>query len=198
MKCSQCDRPAIYLVGPPEGQVPLCLDCHAKLVQTLALQNDMHERQINYLTAQMEAVAGVPGVLARFPERRVVQVGDFTFNNIQVDRSTIGVLNTGSMGTVDVALTTLKQGGDRAIAAALQSLTEALIANRELQEKAKNQALEILSFIATEATAPKEKRRFAVIRPLLTELSTLLQGAAALSQLWNQYGPIIAAFFSGQ
>ncbi len=29
MKCHQCDRPAMYLVGDKDG-APLCLDCYAK------------------------------------------------------------------------------------------------------------------------------------------------------------------------
>ena len=136
------------------------------------------------------------GGLPRFPERRVVNLGGSTYNNIRVDRSTIGVLNTGTIGNVDGARTRRKQAGESDLAAAVKAFTEALLQSSEAGRDVKNQVLEILSAVAAEATAPKEKRRPAVIRPLLQEISTLVQGVAALSALWAQYGPLITRFFA--
>ena len=46
MKCCQCGRPAMFLVG--DKNIPLCLDCNLKLVQMTTIQNEMLERGINY------------------------------------------------------------------------------------------------------------------------------------------------------
>src|SRR3972149_2740749 len=102
MKCYNCANPAMFLVGPENAPVPLCLDCKARFVQSIALQNDMLEREMNFLIGMAESTTGVYGVMPKFPQRQVVQLENMTLNNIKVDRSTIGVLNTGTIGTVDV------------------------------------------------------------------------------------------------
>lgn len=196
MKCHNCSNQAMFLVGPEDARCPLCLDCHAKFVQTLALQNDMLEREMNYLVGMAEATVGFPGILPRFPQRQVVQMGDITLNNIKIDRSTIGVLNTGTIGTVDAAVTALQQTGDTASAQIFKSLTEAVARDRQLTPETKNQILDLLSLLSTEATAPRERRRSGAMLPLLEKLSNLLSGAAALAQLWAQYGPALQRLFS--
>ncbi len=194
-KCYQCEKPAIHPVIADEAKIPLCLDCHLKYTQLLATQNDMIERTINYLTSQMEASVGLRGILPRFPERKVVQTGDVTLNNIQIDNSTIGVINTGSIETVDAAVTSLRQSGDDKLSSALLELSQAVLSNNEVVNETKNQLIEILSLIATEATAPKEKRRVATMRILLTELSTILSGISSLGELWDRIKPILESVF---
>lgn len=123
MKCHQCSKPAMHLVGSGNAQVPLCLDCNLKHVQLITMQNDMLERQMNYLTDYMDMVVGLPGLSPKFPERKNVTIGGITLNNIKIDRSTVGVVNTGSIETVDSAVTVLKQSGDPQLAAAFLELS---------------------------------------------------------------------------
>jgi hypothetical protein len=196
MKCHNCSNQAMFIVGPEDSGLPLCLDCRLKFVQMLTLQNDMLERQHNYLAESMDRVIGLPGLTPRFPVRQAVTVEGVTLNNIKIDRSTIGVLNTGTIGTVDAAVTTLKQSGESAAADTFTKLTEAVAKDAQLTPEQKNQVMELLSVLSTEATAPKERRRSAAMLPLLERLSNLLSGAASLSQLWAQYSPTIERLFS--
>lgn len=191
MKCYQCGNNSMFLVGPEGQQVPLCLNCHLKYVQLLDKQNEMLERVVNYQTANMETIAGVPAFLPRYPERKVIKTGDITLNNIKIDNSTIGVLNTGNIETIDMAVTSLRQTGNEEISKGITELSEAIIRNNEINDETKNQVIEILSVIATEATAPTEKRRKSIIKPLINELSTLISGISSLSQLWRNIQPII-------
>jgi hypothetical protein len=197
MKCSNCTNDAMFLVDPEGSKMPLCLDCNLKFVQVTALKNDMLEREINYLTGVAEAMTGLPGVMPKYPQREVVAVGSVTLNNIRIEGSTIGVLNTGTIGTVDAAVTALKQTGDADAATLFTRITEAVANDRQLPADAKNQVLELLSVLSTEATAPKERRRSAAMMPLLERLATLMSGAAALAQLWSQYGPLLRQLFAG-
>src|SRR5947208_537253 len=99
-----------YKMG--DGKAPLCLDCSLKLTQLTAAQMDMQTRHLNFLTGAMESQAGVPsGTLPRYPERSVVHLEGVTLNNIRIDRSTVGVVNTGTIGLVDSAVTALRQAG---------------------------------------------------------------------------------------
>lgn len=177
------------------GRIPLCLDCNLKLAQVTALQLDLCGRMFNYHTAEAEAALGVGGILPRFPERQVIQGGSVTLNNIRLDRSVVGVLNTGTIETVDAAVTALGAAHEEGVADAVKALAEAVAASTGATAEQKNQVLEILSVLATEATAPKEKRRSAAMRPLLQELSTHVGAIASLAPLWLQYGPVLVQAF---
>lgn len=134
----------------------------------------------------MEAMVGLPGILPRYPERpRIVHTGAMTLNNIQVSNSQIGVLNTGTLENVDATVNVLRSEGNPELAAAVLALAQALVATTELSNVKKNQALELLGTLGEEAAAPREKRKPSVIRALMTELSGILGGIAALSGFWE-------------
>jgi hypothetical protein len=199
VKCHNCERPAIYAVGPEDKQVPLCLDCHLKLTQILAIQNDQLEREMNFIIAQAESAVGLHGVLPRFPERqvRVIQGGIMTLNNISVSNSAIGVLNTGNLEVVDSAITALKSDpAAKGVSDALKQLTNSIAAAQDLESEKKNEAIEILSVVASEATAPKGKRKASVVKRLLAQFPTLIQTSAALLEIWQTVSPSIISFFN--
>jgi len=198
VKCHNCEKLAIYAVGPVDQQVPLCLDCHLKLTQILAIQNDKLEREMNFIIAQAESVVGLHGVLPRFPERqvRVIQGGTMTLNNISVSNSAIGVLNTGNLEVVDSAISALKSDpATKEISDALKQLTNSIAAAQDLASEEKNEAIEILSVVASEATAPKNKRKASVVNRLLAQFPTLIQTSASLLEIWHTVGPSIISFF---
>jgi hypothetical protein len=199
VKCCNCDKPAIYAVGPEGEQLPFCLDCNLKHVQMLAIQNDQLERSLNYATEQMEAIVGISGILPRFPQRqvRVIEGGTVTLNNIHVSNSNIGILNTGNLEIIDSAITQLNQdSGAQEISGALSKLATAIAASDELSVEKQNEAMQLLSVIATEATAPKQKRRGVIVKPLLASLATIIQTSASLIQIWQSVEPTISTFFN--
>lgn len=198
MKCCQCSKPALFLVGPEGQQVPLCLDCNAKFQEMLDRQNENSERMMNYLASEMEMTVGLSGLLPRFPERRprtVIRSGNITMHNIKIDNSNIGVLNTGNIGTVDTAIGSMRSSGDSAAADSFRLLTEALVRLQDVDSELKNRLLEVLSVLASEATAPPAQRRKSAMRPLLVDLATLTSGVQSLAQLYAQYAPAILALF---
>jgi hypothetical protein len=198
VKCHNCEKPAIYAVGLEGQQVPLCLDCHLKLTQILAIQTDQLEREMNFIIAQAESVVGLHGVLPRFPKRqvRVIQGGTMTLNNISVSNSAIGVLNTGNLEVVDSAISALKSDpATKEVSDALKQLTNSIAAAQDLASEEKNEAIEILSVVASEATAPKDKRKASVVNRLLAQFPTLIQTSADLLEIWQTVGPSIISFF---
>ncbi len=113
MKCYNCDKKAIFAVGPEGRQAPLCLDCYIRFQNVQLQQQEMYERQINYLTSEMKSAVGLPCILPKYPERcAVIQSGGVTLNNIHVTNSEIGVLNTGNIENVDATVTVLKNEGN--------------------------------------------------------------------------------------
>jgi hypothetical protein len=186
------------MVGHPGSEVPLCLECHSKFQDVVDRRIENSERMMNYLSDLMEARIGIPGLAPRFPPRpprTVIQAGNFTMHNIRIDRSSIGVLNTGYINSVDTAIGTMRGSGEESAADAFRSLTEELVRIQGVEAEHKDKVLEILSVLASEATVPREQRRKSAMRALLSELATLTSGVAALAQLYSQYAPAIAALF---
>lgn len=185
----------MYAIEIQGRQVPLCIDCKLKIDQIAAIQNEQSERMINYLTDQMYGMAGLPNTGPRFPEKQIIKVEGATLNNIHIENSQVGVVNTGSVQTIDAAVTNIKEGGDEILSTALVKITEAVLASRDLTDEQQSDALEILSTISGEATVPKEQRRKATIRPLIQELSGIFQGSAALVAIYENVRPIFESWF---
>ena len=195
--CSQCGRPAFFQIG---GQaVYLCLDCNLKLTHIRYMDIEMLERESNYLAEQMEMTIGVRGVVPRYPPRQIKHVinqGDTILNNIKVENSAIGILNTGSIQTIDSSVTALNQSGQGELATAIRTLTEAVANTKTVEEEQRSKILEMLSVLASESTLPKEKRRKAAMGPLVVSLAEIIQGIDALGNIWAKYHPLIVSAFS--
>jgi hypothetical protein len=190
MSCYNCEKPAMWLVS--EKKIPLCLDCYAKFAQIQQTEIESYERMMNYFGDQIALSFGVPPMGPRFPPRpKPIQFGDVSLNNIKVENSVVGSINTGTVGSVDVSITMLKQNGDTQLAEALTKLSEAVLANTVLQAHQKNEALEILSLIANEASAPPNRRRTSALKPLLSRLRDIISTAGDLTTIWQQWGTVV-------
>jgi len=194
MKCHQCGKPAMFSVGKEE--VPLCLDCNLKFTQIAQMHIEANERMLNYLSDQADCIIGLPVSGPRFPQRKAIHIGGVNLNNIKIDNSTIGVLNTGNIESVDVSVTSLQQNGNNQLANAIKEITNAVVASNELQAETKNQLIEMLSIISSEATAPAERQRKSVVKVLIDRFKDILSISVQLTQLWNTWGPIIVGAFS--
>jgi hypothetical protein len=184
----------MFLAGP-ERNIPLCLDCNLKLQALQTRQVAELERALNHTVDEMEAIAGFP-LGGKFPPRaQPVFVGKAVLNNIHITDSQIGILNTGSIQSIDSAITLVRNGGDPAVASALASLTEGIARDSTLTADQRRDLVDLVSTIAVEAAAPVGKRRSAVVRALTIDIAQFVSGVAGLAQLWSMYGPIIKAHF---
>lgn len=194
MRCSQCPRPAVLASGP--SGIPLCVYCHDVVMRNSLAQTERFERMMNYLHSQAGQLTGMPQP-APFPEKiAVIDYGEKVMNNINIHNSTVGVVNSGTIKSVDVAITMLKQQGDTEIAEVLRALTQAVVDSIELETSRKTQALQLLDAVAAEAAAPNDRRRPAMVRPLMLELANVVSGVAALEALAAKYLPAIIACFA--
>lgn len=198
MECSNCGKRALFHVTDGDNAFYLCLDCNLKYEQAQQLEFDRNAQLLNMLGRQIDIATGIPGLGPRMPipNQQFFHVGDSTLTNIRVDGGTIGVLNTGSIGSVDAAVTVMKKAGDSAAAKAISSLTQAVVDSAQADAAVKNQILDILSVLSAEITAPKKERRKGAMLPLLSNLATLLSGVADLAQLWTQFGPALTSLFT--
>lgn len=194
--CSQCGKPAIGTVN----NVPVCVDCNLKVQQAATLQQASLMQHLNYLTDQMESTVGLYGVLPRYkiPQPVVNQInkGAITFNNINVDRSVIGAINTGNVQQIDVAMSQIKNSSNNELAEAFKNFTEAIINEKQLNKEDKNQLIEQVSFLASQCTAPKEARKPSIVKSVLSNVKDTVTTVVALNTLWDKLYPLIIQLFS--
>jgi hypothetical protein len=184
--CSGCERPAIQGYPTDDKDVTLwfCLDCSIKYEQMLDARIERDERHINYLEDVIADTYGVPRTGPKYPPRPPrLQVKGVTLNNIHIKDSTVGVVNTGSIQRVDVAIGALNRAGEEGVADAVRQLAEAIASTNDLEPAKKNDAMEMLGAIASEATQPAKNRRTAVMRPVLNAMIETIKTSAALASL---------------
>jgi hypothetical protein len=185
----------MYQVGEPS--VPLCLDCYFKYTQIQQQQTENNERLINYYSDQMASTIGMPPLGPRFPERpRSVIVAGTKLNNISVNNSVVGTINTGSIGTVDQSITALAQAGEHDLAKAIKTLSEAILQSSDLTGNQKNDLIESLSVITKEAATPKAERKNSVALALLEHASKVTSMANDITDICQKWWPVLIAAFS--
>jgi len=165
------------------------------LNQQIANSERLAERALD----DMEMITGVPMRALRRsrPQPQPVVVTGATFNSINIRNSNVGVVNTGQLTQVDTAITVIARQGNQQLASALKSLTEAVMANTALAEPSKKEAIEILSTLGIEATAPPAQRKTGVARALMVRLKELLNVGADLAEVTQAAMDVIATAFVG-
>ena len=176
-------------------QKPLCLDCGLRYQSEMRNRMNELRKLANYHSAQIDMVTGIQSPKYQVSQPTILQLGYTTLNNISITNSTIGVVYTGSIQQLDVAVGELNEVGRSEIATALKLLTESIVNNTELDEEERNEKLETLALVGSEATLPEVNRRKAPIRALFVDLATWASGVASMAQLWQQYGGYILKLF---
>ncbi|PYS84190.1 MAG: hypothetical protein DMF70_05690, partial [Acidobacteria bacterium] len=121
-----------------------------------------------------------------------------TLNYINIDRSVIGMLNTGSIEDVqriDVNVKSLVDSGNTEFAKILKSMTEAIASNGELSDPGRSDLLEQLNLISGQAALPEQQRKIGLIKPVLSGLASSLSAVGSLAKLWQLFGDSICTYF---
>ena len=117
------------------------------------------------------------------------------FTNIQIDRRTVGAVNTGSIESVDIAVSTIRGAGDEHLAAAIAELTAAVASSSELVAEKQTDVLRILDSLSSEAARPREERPAGVMRSLFASLGEAVKRTPGLMTIWKKVGPVLGAAF---
>lgn len=109
----------------------ICVECVDRF------QLEQNAAIINFLLGEKEFVTEIPlgSLKPRIETPKLVSHRQpTTFSNIRVDRSVVGVINTGQAQAIDVARSYVKQNGDPSLSKLLQEFTQAVLDNRELDQ----------------------------------------------------------------
>jgi len=183
IKCSQCGRPAIV----EKSGHPLCVDCNLKFEQAFQIRDNALKQQLNFLLDEAEAVSGVYGVLPRHQiQMPVIHQGPMSIHNIRVDRSVVGVINTGNVKRMEVALDSIHAHNQNAVLEQdLKEFTEAVLRETKLSVEARNEILEQLSVLAAQMAMPGESRLKGVMKAIAANIAANI-AATNLIAHWDK------------
>lgn len=151
----------------------------------------------NLAAAQMDDVTGY---ISPTPRMQVPDMprAPITYNNINVDNSVVGAINTGEAQKIDVNLTVLEQAGSRQAHDALSNFTQTVIDNQELDTAKKNEVLELVRAITDQSVAKAEDRKPSVIKALCTQVTSIAGAVGAVATAWQHAEPIVKSLFGLQ
>lgn len=189
LTCSQCGKPSI--------SEDLCIDCLWKydVAQTLRLQNEII--LVNQAAAEMDTIVpfGAPTPRMQLPE---IPKKPIVMHNIHISDSVVGSINTGTVGTVDVHITHLKQGGNNDLADALRQLTEAIANEPTLISDTKNNLLDQVAYLSEQASGTAKDRKRGMIKAVIDSLDSFAQSSNSMATIvtaWQQAEPLLKTIF---
>lgn len=180
--CSQCGKPAVFEVN---GH-PVCVDCNLKIQQAFRLRDNALKEQWNMLMDQADAITGIDARMPRYNILEpVVHQGPINFHNINVDRSVVGAINTGSVKKMEVALNNIhNRNQNPELEQKLKEFTEAVLREASLSVEAKNDIVEQLSVLAAQMAMPQESRIGIVMKALVTSIAANI-ASTGLIEHWQ-------------
>lgn len=188
--CGQCGKPAIVQIN----NVAVCVDCYHKFEVARTLAFRINAIGINHAAANMDAVVGLGPLTPRIQVPDIPK-GPIILNNIKVDNSTVGSINTGNVASIDVNITYLKEGGNEKISEALKQLTEAIVNDGLLSTKDKEPLLDQVAFLTEQAAAGAKDRRPGMIKAALGALNSAAPTISALAAVWTAIAPLLNSHF---
>lgn len=192
MKCHQCDRPAIYELQ--DSKILLCLHCYSILANQQNIDFLKNAMMMNQALDEMDMVTGIPTLVGRVPVAslaKAMQRGH-TLNNIVVNNSQIGILNTGNIEKIDAAITLARGTDVENIAHHMTILTQGVVSSKELNDAQKSELLELMEALAEQIVGQRKK---ATINAFLKAITEKLSGVLVLSKAANDLWTVIRTFF---
>lgn len=204
-KCSQCPGSFFGFINWQGYSHPACLSCWSLFQDKLSNMQEQNMRAMNQLSSEMEWSSGLPlGTMPRYappPPKYLTKIGNFALNNINIDRSAVGAIVTGTVAgnlqNIDATLTLLnKDPSYKEFQKAIKELTEAIVGAQNATKEQKEAVVEWLSVLTEQARSPKESRKTSVVRTAMKELGELAGAVTAIKTIWDVAVPVITQIFS--
>jgi hypothetical protein len=200
-KCHHCDKPATF----KRGEIPLCVDCYYKVAQADFMEQQILHNQMSWTASNLNFIEqqlyiGHGGLL---PLKQMMippppTAPNYSFQQIKVSDSNIGVINTGTLFNLDTSIQIMQNRGDKELADAVKQLTQAVLDSNDINNELKTDIAEQLEFLVTEVLASKDKQRKGLARKVIDNISQSISTVASLLTIWNTLNPLLKAYFNLQ
>ncbi len=165
----------------------ICLECLDRF------QLEENVARVNFLLGELKSIRRITArhIRPRLGHPKKTQHQPITFNNIRVDRSVVGTINTGQAQAIDVALGYVRQNGDPASSKLFQEFVQAVLDSRELDQAMRKAIIEQLSFLVSQVLAKPEQKRPAIVGAVLKRVTEILSAFSGLAILWEKLEPFL-------
>ena len=190
--CSQCGKPAVFILGDH----PICIDCNYKLKQSQWMVFAQAATMMNIADNDLSAMFGsmhMPNQVKIPP----APIPPIHYNNqtVNVTGGTVGAINFGNVNEIQVSLQALTQNGETGVADAMASLTNAILQSDEIAEDQKNELLEKVAFLSSQATATPAERKPGMIKSMVSAVKEGAGAVASVAGAWAAVEPLLAGHF---
>lgn len=149
---------------------------------------------INHQLDSIDEAVGIPSYSRIRMPQPVVHTGNTTVNQLNIDRSVVGVLNTGTVQNLNATVSAI-QNVDPDLTTELKKFVETVSVNTEVTQEAKKEIIEQLSFLSTQLFTAKEKRNPSVIKTVFGAIGLIISSANSLLGLWEKLRPMLEKYF---
>jgi hypothetical protein len=131
----------------------------------------------------------------QIPPRQIVHAPQTTVNDhsVRIDGSTIGVLNTGTIGTLNASVSLIQQANPEH-AEQIKNLVEAISRNEQLAQEARKESIEQISYLLSQISVPATQRNSSVLKTIFASIGATLSTTADLYTLWQALQPILTTY----
>jgi len=198
--CEQCTGArTIAAVRSGDKLQGLCLRCWKEYNSIMDDQFERNVRAINHNAALMDHISGMPfGFTPQYqlpsPRQQTI-IGEYKLTNIKIDRSAVGVINTGtiaeSLENIDATIQIVKgEPSLHEIHEGMKKISEAVINAADASQSQKEEILELISALADEIRASEIKRRPSAIKSLLKSISETAGTIVSIAKAWEFIKPL--------
>jgi hypothetical protein len=168
-----------------------------KLEQATSLRHAQLASLYNQALDDIDDIVGLPSTGGRIyiPPPPAINAGQTTYNNIQVDNSVVGAINTGNIEKLDVMMSVMRDANNQELADALQQLTQAILDTPDLQPNDKDFALEWLSFLSNQALTQETERQPTIGKTAIATLERILSNTGSIASIWSAVKPLLETLF---
>jgi len=108
----------------------------------------------------------------------------------------VGALNLGEAKKIDVSIEMFKNSDNNEIIEPLKEFTEAVINEQKLNKELKNEILEQLSFLSSQANlSDNQKVKRSIVKPVFLRIKEAINLVPALLGLWEKLQPLFEKLF---
>ena len=174
------------------------MDCYSKFVQINHLQFSQLASLYNQALDDVDDIFGLPVTSGRLripSPPPTINTGQTTYNNIRVDNSVVGAINTGNIKQLDIMMSAMKGENNQELADVLQKLIQAILDTPDLKPSDKDSALEWLSFLSKEALTQETKRQSTIGKAAIATLEKILSNTGSIASIWSVVKPLLETLF---
>lgn len=168
------------------GGIDLCLHCGAVAEHISNMQWLKNAAMANRALDDMDAVTGfhTSGGRVNIPAMAMAMRRNPILNNIQINNSQVGVLNTGTIEKIDATITLTRGSELEEVGNHLKAFTEALLNAKEVDPRDREDLADLLETLTDQINRKKPASIAATMAAILDKAKSVLSLFTAAQGLW--------------